>query len=425
MNHAKPKVFLVLRLLPALFVIFVAVSIAIGIRALAQPPGKETSPAATNAEASSKSAHAAQPGDSQNDNDPVKDLQRKIDELKWILGVILGAAGLFTIAQGAAAFFTAQTFVKQADDAVKRVQEIAADAERRFPVFSKAEEARRDAYRALAATFYGEGLDWRDTLYEQMNVTDRQRLISVERFVGLEFIGWAEGDPDFPMNLRRLANFYASKYVSDERVHRGDLERSEYYLHLARKVTNDQFWILNDLGVLFLELYHPKRLREARELFSRSYEQNPRQQRPLYNLAVMATYEQPQNWVEAARLLENALQEKMWERTETPEMTGNVHYNLACARARLNQMDECLAALENAARIGWVKKKTVDDDADLPAGDLYSVATHASPAIQSRFEGLRRDLSGNVNSRRNSSMALSAGWTDRVRRAWHVLFGKS
>jgi hypothetical protein len=123
-------------------------SISFGIRTLAQQPG-----------------NPPQLSDSKSDiDDRVKDLRGKIDDLKWILTMILGAAGLFTIAQGAVAFFTAQTFVKQADDAVKRVQEVAIDAERRYPIFSRAEEARREAYRALAAAFSSEGSDWRDNL---------------------------------------------------------------------------------------------------------------------------------------------------------------------------------------------------------------------------------------------------------------------
>ncbi len=403
---------LVLRVLPWVFIVFAAAGIVVGVRVLAQlPPNKDLALTPPNAAIVNDEA--------------VKDLQRKTDDLRWILTVILGAAGLFTIAQGAAAFFTAQTFVKQADDAIKRVQEVALDAERRYPVFSKAEEARRDAYRALAATFYGDGLDWRDTLYDQMQVTDRQRLISVERFIGLEFIGWAENDQEFAVNLRRLANFYASKYVSEGRTYRGNRERAEYYLQLACKVTNDRFWILNDLGLLFLELYEPKQITEARTLFEKSYAQNPRQQRALYNLAVMATYETPPRWEETVRLLKIALREPLWERTETPEMTCNVHYNLACAQGRLRQFDLCLKTLEHAARIGHVRKKTVDDDADLPNGDLYRVATHDDANIKQRFCGLRRELSQYVGSRGGVPSPRPLPLKDRASKAWQVLRGKS
>jgi hypothetical protein len=315
---------LAIRLLPWCFLAIIVLCISFGIRALAQPP-----------------VNPPQLPDSKSDiDDHVKDLQHKVDDLKWILTMILGAAGLFTIAQGAAAFFTAQAFVKQADDAVKRVQEVAADAERRFPVFSRAEEARRDAYRALEAVFSGEGLDWRDNLFDLMEPIDRQRLFSVERFIGIEFLKWAEDDPDYPTKLRCLANFYLSKYVSEGKSYSADRERSEYYLDLARKVTNDKFWILNDLGLLFLEQYDPRRISDAKVLFKQSLRQNLRQQRPLYNLAVIATYETPPNWLESEQLLEAALKENFWERTETAEPTCNVHYNLACTKARLNKIDD-------------------------------------------------------------------------------------
>jgi len=422
MPASRLKLGLSIRFTPWVLIAIALASMVAGFRVLAQlPPAQSTATAQPNA-GMSGNVHVQAPSPAGND-EAVKDLQHKIDDLKWILTLILGAAGLFVIAQGAAAFFTAQTFVKQADDAVKRVQEIALDAERRYPVFAKAEEARRDAYRALAATFYGDGLDWRDTLYDQMQVTDRQRLISVERFIGLEFLGWAENDPNFAVHLRRLGNFYASKYVSEGRTYRGDRERAEYYLQLARKVTSDQFWILNDLGLLFLELYSPRQIAEARTLFGKSYAQNPRQQRALYNLAVMATYETPPRWDEAVRLLETALQEPLWERIETPEMTCNVYYNLACAQARLLEFDRCLKTLEHAAKIGNVRKKTVDDDADKPTGDLFQVASHTDANISRRFRDLRGQLSQHVGSR-GGTPAEPLPLKERAARAWDALWGR-
>jgi hypothetical protein len=378
-------------------------SISFGIRTLAQQPG-----------------NPPQLSDSKSDiDDRVKDLRGKIDDLKWILTMILGAAGLFTIAQGAVAFFTAQTFVKQADDAVKRVQEVAIDAERRYPIFSRAEEARREAYRALVAAFSSEGLDWRDNLYDRMKLFDRQRLLSVERFIGLEFLEWAENDPDYPTNLRRLANFYSSKYVSEGSPSAGDRERSKYYLSLALKITGHKFWILNDLGLLFLEQSVPRRLAEAKELFERSLDQNGRQQRPLYNLAVIATYETPENWAESERLLESALKEKFWERTETPEPTCNVHYNLACTKARLNKFDQCWAELENAAEGGYVKKTTVSDDVKDATCDLYGIAA-SNPA---KFEELRVRLSRNIERRIETPARSSL--KERISKAWDALVGKA
>src|ERR1035438_801152 len=42
---------------------------------------------------------------------------------QWLLAMVLGVAGLLTLAQGAFAFFSAQNYVKQADDAIKRASE--------------------------------------------------------------------------------------------------------------------------------------------------------------------------------------------------------------------------------------------------------------------------------------------------------------
>ncbi|MBI3473024.1 MAG: hypothetical protein HY013_16835 [Candidatus Solibacter usitatus] len=333
--------------------------------------------------------------------DPLAEVNAKVDSLKWNLTLILAAAGLFTVAQSAAAFFSAQTFVRQADDAIKRVQEIAADAKASFPAFGKAEQARRDAYRVLATTFDSHGLDWRNELYDRIRPFDRQRLMSVERFIGLEFLDWTDDPEEHARNLRRLANFYASKFRSEGRTYKGDLERAEYYLELACEMTQNQFYLLSDLGLLNMEFKIPRELDRAKEFFERSRAKNPHQQRALYNLAVAATYEQPKRYDTAAGLLTEALKEKPWEQTEVPEMTCNVYYNLACARAQQAKaggadapvrLEECFQALEKAASIGQVRKSTVDGDADQSTGELYEVANSPDQAVQERFGNLRMRL---------------------------------
>jgi hypothetical protein len=200
-----------------------------------------------------------------------------------------------------------------------------------------------------------------------MKLFDRQRLLSVERFIGLEFLEWAENDPDYPTNLRRLANFYSSKYVSEGSPSAGDRERSKYYLSLAPKITGHKFWILNVLE----------------------------------------------------RLLESALKEKFWERTETPEPTCNVHYNLACTKARLNKFDQCWAELENAAEGGYVKKTTVSDDVKDATCDLYGIAA-SNPA---KFEELRVRLSRNIERRIETPARSSL--KERISKAWDALVGKA
>jgi len=81
-------------------------------------------------------------------------------------------AGLLTLAQGAFAFFSAQNYAKQADDAVRKIKELGAaasadfgkqagaavkkiealgaDASARFPMLAGTERANERAFRRLA-----------------------------------------------------------------------------------------------------------------------------------------------------------------------------------------------------------------------------------------------------------------------------------
>jgi hypothetical protein len=204
-----------------------------------------------------------------------QDLKVRLDELRTTLQMLIVAAGLFAIAQSASAFFNAQSFTKQADDAIKRIQEQAREAEARYPMFARTEAVRREAYAYLADVFRDPFfLDWRTSAYERLGLLERQSLLSVERFIGIELLPHPGGPAEYVRDLRRLANFYASKHRYDQRHDQAqwsDLERSEYYLRLAiREAGEDCYYLLTDLGVLYMEYYEPKRLDEAGQQFRAS-----------------------------------------------------------------------------------------------------------------------------------------------------------
>jgi tetratricopeptide (TPR) repeat protein len=361
-------------------------------------------------------------------NDPVEDLKARIDALKWTLTIILGAAGVFTIVQGASAFFSAQTFVKQADDTLKRVQDLATDAATRYPIFSRAEEARRDAYRDLASIFDDRGIDWRDNLYDQrMTLIQRQRLISVEHFIGLEFLRWEQDDQQYAVNLRRLANFYAYKYLSEK--YHSDLERAEYYLELARGVTKDAFYILNDLGMIYVTFRQPRDYGKAKEFFLQSHNKQADQQRALYNLAWIAA-ESEGKFAEAVKLLEVAVHATVWERQENPEMTGNLYYNLGCYRAMLAKaaagqppevgyVAASIQALAKAAEIGKVKPALLTDDMTKVTGQLYFLANHRDAKVRQSLKALESKLTS------PAPPAVRKPLRQRLETAWRDLWPRS
>ncbi|MGH9851888.1 MAG: hypothetical protein ACREBD_18785, partial [Blastocatellia bacterium] len=119
---------------------------------------------------------------------------------------------------------------QRAETAVMKIEELALDVRGRYPMFHRAEQARREAFQSLWPLI--ENGDWRERLYEQLGVQQRQRLLSVENFIGLEFL---ESGGNIAGDLRLMGNFYASKYVSEGRTNSFDLDRAQYYLELARE----------------------------------------------------------------------------------------------------------------------------------------------------------------------------------------------
>jgi len=352
-----------------------------------------------------------------------EELKSRVDDLKWTLGLIVTAGGLFAIAQGAAAWFSSQTFNRQAEDMLNRISGILKDVELRFPVFSDYEKLRNEAYKELEQSLLGasvsnrpEGYDWREDLYEAMELPKRQKLLSVERFIGIEFLRRPDDDLSYTQNLQRLAYFYISKFKFENAQklgYLGDLERADYYLNLAYERSSNPFY-LNDLGLLNLEwyanLYSSRKelfLEKAEEFFKRSYGYNPKQQRAYYNLGVL---ESRRNKLQVAiSYTEKAAQQDIWEETAIEARTGDIYYNLASFYARLavshgpitahsNFVRECLGALQRPAQIGLVKKHVVDDDFDKESGDFYPLLKSEEPSIVAELKALRPRLSQNRNA---------------------------
>jgi tetratricopeptide (TPR) repeat protein len=377
-------------------------------------------------------------------------LNPKLDELKWTLGLILSTAVFFTLAQFAAAWFSAEAFTKKAEDALKRIQDIEKDVQSNYPIFSRTEKIRAKAYRDLAhrlreASKSGEeeGLDWRENFYERMEVEERQELLSVERFIGIEFREGSEDEQNYARELRRLANFYVSKFQFERKngfAYYGDLERAEYCLHLALNRVPDCFYLLNDLGLLQLHYYDsstaskPKKeiyLAEAKRFLEKSLRTNPRQQRANFDLAVQAN--RSGDLGTAVKYLRQALDENAWERVPIPEMRGNVCYQLGCYSALLavqfpapkdqaELLATCVTALRECASIGRVSKEVVDSDFDEDKGDLHILTTSPDPNLSStaaELTKIRPNLSANSKSEQHSRRRTYS-ICDRFKDAWQA-----
>jgi len=202
-------------------------------------------------------------------------LKSRLDDLKWILGLIITAAGLFAVAQAASSYFNAQAFTKQAEDSIKRIETLEKDLQERFPFFTKIERIRKEAYGTLASIFGEEDSIGANDLYGSLSSHERQKTLVVEHFVGIEFLQM-DSDPQFADNLRRLGNLYASKFRYDRTIgYQTDLERAEYYLINALERANEKISCAKRPRVLSLsfteltQMQSPKIFQALRSLTSK------------------------------------------------------------------------------------------------------------------------------------------------------------
>jgi tetratricopeptide (TPR) repeat protein len=357
-----------------------------------------------------------------------------VEELKWILEVIGTLAGFFVVVQGAAAYFSAEAYKDRAEKAVSDMNETAGEIRamrkglrRRYPLFGDLEKARSKAFEDLASKVseYSrspgsqptEALRWNAKwkLYSSMNVADRQRILSLESFASIDLHPGGLSESEWSENLRRYAFFYQSKFEYEKTVgvaSFGDLERAEGYLRLAVKTAPKDFTLMNDVGVVCLDILklaektavlersgHKDlvemllRYKEvAVDYFQQSLAIESRQQRAHYNLAVAhAVYTEPRNYLAGRTELEEALQQSNWQKLPpVPQFKALVRYNLGCYRARVlvqcNRarapftvntpgVRECLDVLEQAMTLGSegieaIEEKTVEEDCDWKEGTV-------------------------------------------------------
>jgi len=185
-------------------------------------------------------------------------LKDEMDTLKWILGLILSASVLFTIAQGAATHYSAKDFMQQAHDsfvkfgansdkaidaAILRIKEIARGQAKYFLDFKKqvssftylemmlkeADENQGHLEKALqqASPIHdaNEGFDWRRRLYQDTSIEIRQRILTIEQFFPYTIRGRNDRPKRRENTLRYLAQFYWAKFAYDKIFGYGNLGR--------------------------------------------------------------------------------------------------------------------------------------------------------------------------------------------------------
>lgn len=325
-------------------------------------------------------------------------ISQQANHVQWLLSIVLGVAGLLTLAQGLFAFFSAQNYVKQADEAVKKIEALDAQVRGRYPMFSEIEEQRKTAFSRLAGLV--RRLQFDENLYDVLDPVKRQEIFALENFAAIQFLTSADSQRGVIECLRLLGKFYQDKFKSEKRALHGDFERAQYYFSLAvQKSNRTDISALNDLGSL---MYTGSQGDKARELFEESLEVCPDQQRALYDLGTIFFDPGDARKLEKAlNYLKRAAQVKNWERSPHGEMSSHVHYNLACAYSRLSghQHDArkkesllglAVKALEEAAKVAAPPQSIVEED--LKSGDLSELghSVGLSAEIQKILESFQQ-----------------------------------
>jgi TPR repeat protein len=359
-------------------------------------------------------------------------ISQQASQAQWLLSLVLGTIGLFTVAQGLFAFFSARNYVKQAEDAIgraddavstakeaaQRVDELAARVQSRFPMFADTESARAEAFGELSKL--APALDPDQNLYAKSDPLTRQKVFAIESFSAIQFLTPADRSKELITNLRLLGKFYAGKFLSDGQHLQQDFERSYYYLDLAAQKSHRSYSVLNDLGWLFSVGARPADFDKGRALFGESLRSRPGQQRALYNLGTIALKGGNRAGLEQAReYLLKAKRQPNWEAAPNPAMTSRVDYNLACvcaAMARIETnpelksslLDECCDHLDQAAAPGAQPKELLDED--LRAGDLVALAKsqpHALFHVYDRSASSRLMRYSGLNTEPSFSLRLT------------------
>src|ERR1017187_7296808 len=280
----------------------------------------------------------------------------RLDSAEWVLSIVMAAIALLTVAQGLFAFFSAQNYVSQADqaidragkavttaeaaekDVIRRFEELAARIQSRFPMLADTESARAEAFAKLSKLI-SPLTNADENLYAKSDSLTRQEVFAIESFSAVQFLTAADRGNELVANLRLLGRFYAGKFLSDGQVFQPDFDRSHYYFVLAEQKSHRSYFVLNDLGWLFTSVAKPPDWDKGSALFEESLRSKPDQQRALYNLGSNWERGKQATVKQAREYLLKAKRQPNWETAPSPAMASHIDYNLACVCDAMANME--------------------------------------------------------------------------------------
>lgn len=337
-------------------------------------------------------------------SEKVEAADKEITHLEQGVMIMLGFSALL-LALLFGSFILGEYRINQS---VKDLQSRAEEVKKRFPLLDGIEEQARSVLSFTKDIFSED--EWVEDRYKSLDIELRQRILTVEYLIALEFAGLATAP-----QLRGMANLYFSKYSAEKLE--CDLDRALYYAGLAAKRGSDAFQYKNDLGFIYMDLAirDSKFWSLAEKSLLESKKKKPAQQRCYYNLGIIYadqadnflkagdTEEAKELFTKACKELRTALQQKDWETKPNLNLTSAVHYNLACFLCRLASLiehhqgpsatlDEAVVHLKSASKIKQTKLSTLESDFKTDSGDLAALAqnNHYAHQVQEIHDAFQR-----------------------------------
>lgn len=299
------------------------------------------------------------------------------------------------------------------NESIKTLEDQAKEVKERFPKLTAMEAQARSALRDIEITFGSSGFEeWLQDRYLKLDIQTRQRILTVEHLIAMEFVG-----PSTAPELRQMAGFYFSKFKAEGLV--SDLDRALYYSLMAAEKGKRKFQYLNDLGFIYMELAETDNSHwdQAVSCLRESETKQPSQQRCYYNLGVIYFFGSLRKrksgdlnnfflLLERAReSFATALAYANWEFKPSPELGSLIHYNMACCFSRMAEkdlaasladktalLDQAVGHLEAASKFKQTKLETVTLDFTEPDGDLCILVKnpHYAAAAQAALEAFKQ-----------------------------------
>jgi len=295
--------------------------------------------------------------------------EKSADELKTLASLLLGLSTLYGLALGVGSYISVQEAKDRAGEAIERLtaletrtgQEVERhlnDIRREFPLFRNMQGSIRKICNKLQEfipdTEYG-----RDA-FQKINLNDRVMIEHYERSIGaFEFFTLQPFSEDASRIFTMLGSYYSHKYGRENSEYKksgngtkpdlADVSRARWYLSRAQDIAPLNISSLNELG--YLEVVVTGDSEKAVPFLEKSLDLYPEQQRARYYLSIAEHIrgnearsarkqaEAVKHYQISVDQLTEALARKQWQAVEEPEHYRRaIHYNRACARARLGEL---------------------------------------------------------------------------------------